>query len=51
MDNINLIDLKISQKRDSNVFYIKLSNLLDENYQKPHGYNQEGRIIRFGFKF
>ena len=51
MDNINLIDLKISQKRDSDVFYIKLSNLLDENYQKPHGYNQEGRIIRFGFKF
>jgi len=51
MDSTDLLDLKISKKQKSGNFYIKLSNLLDEDYQRPHGYNQDGRLLRFGFKY
>lgn len=51
MDSTDLVDLRISKKQKFGNFYIKLTNLLDENYQRPHGYNQEGRILRLGYKY
>ena len=51
MDSTDLIDLKITKKLNSGNFYIKLTNALDETYQRPHGYNQENRIIKFGISY
>ena len=51
MDSTDLIDLKITKKLNSGNFYIKLTNALDETYQRPHGYNQENRIIKFGMSY
>ena len=51
MDSTDLLDLRISKKQKFGNFYIKLNNLLDEDYQRPHGYNQEGRILRLGYKY
>ena len=51
MDSTDLIDLKIAKKLNKGNFYIKLTNLLDETYQRPHGYNQENRIIKFGINY
>ena len=51
MDSTDLIDIKITKKLNSGNFYIKLSNALDETYQRPHGYNQENRIIKFGMSY
>ena len=51
MDSTDLIDLKITKKFKNSDFYVKLTNLLNESYQRPHGYNQEKRIIKFGMKY
>ena len=51
MDSTDIIDLKITKKFNNSDFYIKITNALDETYQRPHGYNQENRIIKFGFKY
>ena len=44
------VDLSLTKNFQGNTFFIKLTNLLDENYEKPATYSQEGRQIRFGFK-
>jgi outer membrane cobalamin receptor len=46
MDSTDIIDLKITKKLNNSNFYIKVTNALDENYQKPHGYNQENRVYK-----
>ena len=51
MDSTDLIDLKISKKLNNSDFFIKITNALDETYQRPHGYNHEGRIFKFGIKY
>ena len=51
MDSTDIIDLKITKKLSNSDFYIKVTNALDETYQKPHGYNQENRVIKFGIKY
>ena len=51
MDSTDLIDLKLSKKINNSNLFIKVSNLLNENYQRPHGYNQEQRSIKFGLKY
>ena len=51
MDSIDLIDLKIMKKLNKGNVFFKINNLLAENYQKPHGYNQEGRIIKIGITY
>ena len=37
-------------KTNIGVLSFNISNLLDEAYQRPYGYSQNGRQIRFGFK-
>ena len=51
MDSTDILDLKITKKLSNSDFYIKVTNALDETYQKPHGYNQENRVIKFGIKY
>ncbi len=51
MDSTDIIDIKITKKIKNNNFFIKITNLLDETYQRPHGYNQENRAIKFGIKY
>jgi len=51
MDSTDLIDLKISKKLNKGDFFIKITNALNETYQRPHGYNHENRIFKFGIKY
>ena len=51
MDSTDLIDLKITKKLNSGNFFIKITNALNETYQRPHGYNHENRIIKFGINY
>jgi vitamin B12 transporter len=51
MDSTDIIDLKITKELNNNNFYIKITNALNETYQRPHGYNQENRGIKFGIKY
>ncbi len=51
MDSTDLIDLKIEKKIFNNNYFLKVTNLLGENYQRPHGYNQDQRIIKIGIKY
>jgi vitamin B12 transporter len=51
MDSTDLIDFKISKKLNNSDFFIKVTNALNESYQRPHGYNHEGRIFKFGIKY
>ena len=47
MDSTDLVDLKLKR----NNYFIKITNVLNEIYQRPHGYNQEGRVIKIGLKY
>ena len=48
MDSTDIID--VSLKKDFKMFdvYFKITNLLNENYQRPHGYSQNGRLFNIG---
>ena len=50
MDSTDIIDLSISKKINNYVLLLNVNNLLNENYQRPHGYPQNNRQIRFGFR-
>ena len=46
----DLLDLSLTKSLYGNIFSLRLSNLLNERYEKPATYSQDGRSIRFGFK-
>ncbi len=50
MDSTDIVDLSLNKKLGLYDFYINFTNLLDEGYQRPHGYSQNGRLFNFGFK-
>ena len=50
MDSTDLINLKLSKKFRNSKIYFSVSNLMNESYERPHGYNQDKRIFRFGIK-
>ena len=50
MDSTDIINLSIAKKINDQNWSLNISNLLDEVYQRPHGYMQEGRHIRLKFK-
>ena len=45
----NILDLKLSKSFFGNTIFFKMNNLLDEKYEKPATYSQEGRNLRMGF--
>ena len=51
MDSTDLVDLNIIKKFNNTEFILKITNLFDENYQRPHGYLHEGRFIKLGYRF
>ena len=51
MDSTDLVDLKLERKLNNTSYFLKITNLLGEKYQRPHGYNQDERIIKIGFKY
>ena len=51
MDSTDIIDVMIIKKLENSNFFIKINNIFDETYQRPHGYNQEKRVIKFGIKY
>ena len=51
MDSTDIVDLIINKTRKESTYFIKISNLLAENYQRPKGYNQEQRTVKFGIKY
>ncbi len=48
--SVDLLDLSIIKKTDVNIFSLNLTNLLNERYEKPSTYSQDGRQFRIGFK-
>ena len=50
MKSVTTMDLGYSVNKGDLTFYGKLNNILDEDYQRPDGYNQDGRNFTLGFK-
>ena len=40
------MDLSLTKKLQANIFSLRISNLLNERYEKPATYSQDGRKIR-----
>ena len=51
MNKTEIVDIKLEKKEKNVNYFIKVTNLFDENFERPHGYNQEGRILKIGFKY
>ena len=43
----DLIDLILNKEIYGNIYSLKITNLLDEKYEKPATYNQDGRKLSF----
>ena len=46
----DIINMSFIKNLFGNNFSLSISNLLNENYERPATYSQNGRQIRFGFK-
>ena len=46
----DLFDLSITKNLFGNALYLKVNNLLNERYERPATYSQEGRQLRFGLR-
>ena len=46
----DIVDIFLTKDLFGIIYSLKISNLLDENYEKPATYSQEGRQLRLGFK-
>jgi vitamin B12 transporter len=47
--SIDLLDLTIRNRVANNVFSLNFTNLLNERYEKPATYSQDGRAFKIGF--
>ncbi len=47
--SVDLIDLSINKEVSGNIFSLNFTNLLNERYEKPATYSQDGRKFRVGF--
>jgi len=47
--SVDLVDLSISKSLFGSVFTLNITNLLNERYEKPATYSQDGRQFRLGF--
>ena len=45
--SVDLVDLTIRKNWFNNIFSLNITNLLNERYEKPATYSQDGRQIRF----
>ena len=44
------MNLSILKETKLGVLSFNITNLLDEKYQRPEGYTQNGRMVNFGFR-
>ena len=51
MDSTDLVNFNLIKEINGNNYFLKISNLFDEHFQRPHGYNHDGRFIKIGTKF
>jgi len=49
MDSTDIADISLLKEFQGYNWSFKITNLFDENFQRPHGYGQDGREIKFGF--
>ena len=50
IDSTDIMNIGISRDYNGMILTYGISNLLNENYQRPIGYSQEGRTLRLGVK-
>jgi outer membrane cobalamin receptor len=50
MPETHLLDLTLSKNWQGIDLGVTLTNLFDERYESPHGFNQVGRRLQFGFR-
>ncbi len=48
--SVDLVDLSIRKKSFNNLISLELTNLLNERYEKPATYSQDGRQFKISFK-
>ena len=46
----DLVDVLVSKNLFGNIFSLNINNLLNERYEKPAMYSQDGRQLRLEFK-
>ena len=46
----NLIDMTLRKNWYGNIISLNLTNILNERYEKPATYSQDGRALSFGFR-
>ena len=46
----DIIDISLTKNWFGNIISLNLTNLLNERYEKPATYTQDGRQLRFGFR-
>ena len=51
MDSTDIVNVKLDKKFNDLLFYIKIDNIFDETFQRPHGYNQQKRYLKLGFNY
>ena len=49
MDSTDLADISFLKKINGYDLSLNITNIFKEVYQRPHGYAQDGRQIKFGF--
>ena len=47
VDSTDIMNLSLSKETTIGLWSVNITNLLDEKYQRPEGYGQNGRLIRF----
>ena len=50
MDSTDIVDLTLSKKYKKYDIRFILTNLLNEKYQRPHGFSQNGRLFNINLK-
>ena len=48
--SVEIVNATLSKNLYGGIFSINISNLLNERYEKPATYSQNGRQLRFGFR-
>ena len=48
--SVDLIDMSIRKNWNNNILSLNFTNLLNERYEKPATYSQDGRAVSFGFR-
>ena len=48
--SVNLVDMSIRKNWSGNIISLNFTNLLNERYEKPGTYSQDGRSVSFGFR-